>query len=146
MARRNPFPDLKVSLVALAVLGVAMVLVVLLLPGGSSTPSLDEVAALAARPAHGPAPPGGAEAGLGWRATGSRTDRIGDRVAVTVHYARGPDRATVTVVDGGALSGAAPAGSVVRRAGDRTRVATGAGTSRAELGDLAAAVGGGAGS
>jgi hypothetical protein len=131
--------------VALAVLGVAMALVVLLLPGGSSTPSLDDVARLAARPADGTAPRAGREADLGWRATGSRTDRIGERVAVTVRYARGPSRATVTVVDGGALSGAAPAGWVVRRDGDRTRLATGTRTSRADLASLAAAVGGEAG-
>jgi hypothetical protein len=142
VARRSPFPDLKVSLIGLGVLVVAMVLVLALLPGGASTPALEEVARVAALPADGPAPRPGPEAGLGWRASGSRTDRIGDRVAVTVRYARGPARASVTVVEGGALSGPAPAGSVVREAGGRTRVVTGTGASRAELGDLAAAVGG----
>lgn len=141
MARRSPFPELKVSLIAVAVLIVAMALVLLLLPGGSSTPGLEEVAHVAALPADGPPPRAGREANLGWRSAGSRTDRIGDRVAVTVRYVRGPARAIVTVVDGGALSGAAPAGSVVRKARGRTLLATGIGASRAELGDLAAAVG-----
>ncbi|HMN99694.1 MAG TPA: hypothetical protein PKD59_09790 [Miltoncostaeaceae bacterium] len=146
MARRSPFPDLRMSLIAVGVLVVAMVLVLAFLPGGTSTPGLEEVAHVAALPADGPAPRPGDEAGLGSRATGSRTDRIGDRVAVTVRYARGPARATVTVVDGGALSGPAPAGAVVREARGRTHLVTGTGASRADLGDLAAAVGDGAGS
>ena len=142
MARRNPFPDLRMSLIAVGLLVVAMVLVLLFLPGGSSTPSLEEVAHVAALPADAPAPTAGREAALGWRATGSRTDRIGGRLAVTVRYAKGPARATVTVVDGGPLTGPEPAGAVVRTALDGTRVAIGTGASRGELGDLAAAVGG----
>ena len=142
MARRSPFPELRTSLVLLGVLAVAMALVVLLLPGGRSTPGLDDVAALAARPAQGAPPPAVAEAGLGWRATGARTDEVGDRRAVTVRYARGAARATVTVVDGTPIGGPAPAGAVVREAGGRTSLATGTGASRRELGDLAAAVGG----
>ena len=137
--RRNPFPDLRVSLIAVAALVVAMALVLAFLPSGSSTPGLDEVVHVAALPADGPAPPAGREAGLGWRATGSRTDRVGGRVAVTVRYARGPARATVTVVDGGVLRGAAPAGTVVRETRGRTQVVTGVSTTREELGALAAA-------
>ncbi|MGE3235709.1 MAG: hypothetical protein AB7O78_18540, partial [Thermoleophilia bacterium] len=124
MARRSPFPDLRMSLVVLGLLVLAMALVLLFLPGGSSTPALEDVATIAALPADGPAPRPGREAGLGWRATGSRTDRIDDRVAVTVRYARGPARATVTVIDGGPLAGSVPAGSVVRESGDRTRLAS----------------------
>jgi hypothetical protein len=139
--RRNPFPDLRVSLIAVGVLIVAMVLVLAFLPSGSSTPGLDEVVRVAALPADGPPPRAGPEADLGWRATGSRTDRVGDRVAVIVRYARGPARATVTVVDGGVLDGPAPAGTLVRESGERTRVVTGTGVGLAELADLAAAIG-----
>ena len=119
MARRAPVPELRTSLALLGVLVVAMILVVALLPSGSSTPALDEVAALAALPADGPTPSPGREAALGWRATGSRT-----------------------VVDGDVLGGPAPAGSVVREVDGRTRVVTGVGTTQRELDDLAAAVGG----
>jgi hypothetical protein len=142
VARRSPFPELRTSLVLLGVLIAAMILVVTLLPAGSSTPGLDEVAALAARPADGPVPAAGPEAELGWRATGSRTDEVGDRAAVTVRYARGQATASLTVVDGDVLRGPAPAGSVVREVDGRTHVVTGAGASPRELGDLAAAVGG----
>ena len=94
MPRRSPFPQLRVSLIAVGALIVAMALVLLFLPGGGSSPDLADVARVAALPADGPAPPAGREAALGWRPTGSRTDRVNDRVAVTVRYARGPARAT----------------------------------------------------
>jgi len=131
--------------VLLGALVVAMVLVVLFLPGGSSAPELGEVAALAALPADGAAPSPGREAALGWRATGSRIDTVGGRRALTVRYARGDARATVTVVDARGLEGSAPAGAVVREVGGRTRLATGNGAGPRELGDLAAAIGGEAG-
>ena len=142
MARRAPVPELRTSLALLGVLVVAMILVVALLPSGSSTPALDEVAALAALPADGPAPAPGREATLGWRATGSRTDEVGDRAAVTVRYAREGATASLTVVKGDVLGGPAPAGSVVREVDGRTRVVTGVGTTQRELDALAAAVGG----
>ena len=141
MPRRSPFPRLRVSLIAVGALIVAMALVLLFLPGGGSSPDLAEVARVAALPADGPPPPPGREAALGWRPTGSRTDRVNDRVAVTVRYARGPARATVTVVEGDVLSGSGPAGIVVRETAGRTRVVMGTGASRAELADLGAAVG-----
>ena len=142
MARGSPFPELRTSLALLGVLVVALILVLALLPAGSSTPGLDEVARLAALPADGPAPGAGREAELGWRATGSRTDEVGDRAAVTVRYARGGATASLTVVEGGVLSGPAPAGSVVREVDGRTRVVTGTGATQQELSDLAAAAGG----
>lgn len=142
MNRRPPFPALRTSLVLIGLLVVAMTLVLLLLPSGSSTPALDEVAALAQRPADGPAPPAGAEARLGWRPEGSREDELGDRAAVTVHYVRGRQQAAVTVVDGDVLGGPAPAGSVVRASVGGTRVVTGTGATARDLADLAAAVGG----
>jgi hypothetical protein len=126
----------------LGVLVVAMVLVVALLPAGSSAPEAAEVAALADLPADGAAPTPGREVALGWRATGSRIDTVGGRRALTVRYARGPSRAAVTVVDAAGLGGSPPAGAVVREAGGRTRVVTGTGASPRELGALAAAVGG----
>jgi hypothetical protein len=140
--KRAPFPQLRVSLALLAVLVVAMVLVLLFLPAGSSAPEAAEVAALAALPADGATPTPGREVALGWRATGSRIDTVGGRRALTVRYARGGARATVTVVDASGLEGPTPAGAVVREAGGRTRVVTGTGASRRELGALAAAVGG----
>ncbi len=142
MPRRVPFPAVRASLFALGGLVVLMAAVLVFLPGGSATPGLDEVAALADRPATGPPPPPGAETALGWRATGSRGDRVGDRATVTVRYARGPARAALTVVGGDPLRGAAPAGAVVRDAGGRTLVVTGTGVDGRELVDLAAAVGG----
>lgn len=141
MDRRSPFPALRTSLVLLGALVVAMVLVLRFLPSGSSTPAIDEVAALAQRPADRPAPPAGAEARLGWRPEGSRQDEVGDRAAVTVHYVRGRQQAAVTVVDGDVLGGPPPTGSVVRESLGGTRVVTGKGTTAAELADLAAAVG-----
>ena len=72
----------------------------------------------------------------------SRIDTVGGRRALTVRYARGPARATVTVIDAAGLEGHTPAGAVVREAGGRTRLVTGTGATSQELGALAAAVGG----
>ena len=99
------------------------------------------MARVAALPADGPAPPAGREAALGWRPTGSRTDRVNGRVAVTVRYARGPARATVTVVEGDVLSGSAPAGTVVRETGGPHAGGHGHRREPGELAELGAAVG-----
>jgi hypothetical protein len=105
---------------AAAALAVALGLT---LPGGApGSPSVSQAAALAqrgpAQPAPGPNPrypkarlaqdvqevyfPNW-ERSFGWQAVGQRTDRLGQRVAVTVYYARGSQQVAYTIVGGGAL-------------------------------------------
>ncbi len=96
----------------------AVALAVVLLAGGATAPTLDEAAELAALPASSPAPQTrpdqptllAAEAeGLafpdwsaefGWRASGERTDRIGDRDATTVYYDKDGGQIAYTIVSG----------------------------------------------
>ena len=51
---------------------------------------------------------------LGWRASGTRTDRIGGRSAITVYYRRGPSRVAYEIVSGPPLKLGQPAGTVTR--------------------------------
>jgi hypothetical protein len=105
---------------AVAVLAVAALAAVLVLPSGApGGPSVVEAAALGQRPAVEPAPrPATAKlldrqaAGLpfpdwsqkfGWRATGARTDTLAGRRMTTVFYAKGARRIAYTIVGGAAL-------------------------------------------
>jgi hypothetical protein len=105
---------------AVAVLAVAALAAVLVLPGGApGGPSVVEAAALGQRPAVEPAPrPATAKlldrqaAGLpfpdwsqkfGWRATGARTDTLAGRRMTTVFYVKGARRIAYTIVGGAAL-------------------------------------------
>ncbi len=80
-------------------------------------PTVPDIAVLGAKAASQPAPeplagaPGVLDAGVeginapdlarfGWRATGTREDRVGDRDVVTVSYTRGKQRLTYSVVSG----------------------------------------------
>jgi anti-sigma factor RsiW len=102
------------------VLATAALVAVLVLPSGTpGGPSISEAAALAERPAAGPAPrptPGKLldkrAAGLpfpdwaakfGWRATGTRTDTVDGRRMTTVFYAKGQKRIAYTIVPGASL-------------------------------------------
>jgi hypothetical protein len=101
---------------------VAVVLV-LALPGGAAQPSVHEVAGVALSQATAPAPGEGADArhldasvesvsfpdwsgwtrgpGGGWRATGARSDDVGDRAVHTVFYANGEgQRIGYSIADG----------------------------------------------
>lgn len=96
---------------AAGALALVVLLLVLVLPGGGGnggpTPTVPQVAAVALQPAGGPAPqpasPGtldvagdgiafpdwSAPAAGGWRATGARSDRVGNRDVTTVVYEDG---------------------------------------------------------
>jgi len=106
---------------ALAALALALVLV---LPGGApGAPSVSDAAALAARgptqaaPAPDPARPQAMlqqnvgevyfpnwGQSLGWRAVGSRTDRLGGHQAITVYYRWREDQIAYTIVSAPALA------------------------------------------
>lgn len=105
---------------AVAVLAVAALAAVLVLPSGTpGGPSVVEAAALAQRPAVEPAPRpvtgkllDRRAAGLpfpdwlqkfGWRAVGARTDTLDGRRMTTVFYAKGAQRIAYTIVGGAAL-------------------------------------------
>jgi hypothetical protein len=122
---------------AVAVLAVAVLAAVLVLPSGApGGPSVVEAAALGQRPAVEPAPRPVTDklldrraAGLpfpdwsekfGWRATGARTDTLGGRRMTTVFYAKGAQRIAYTIVDGAALD--EPAGSDRVVEGTRVRL------------------------
>lgn len=129
---------------AVCVLAVALV-VALGRPGDEvGSPSLAQVAAVARLPARAAAPIaiGGARPRLsvavqglafpdwreafGWRASGRRTDRIGDRAATTVFYRYADERVLgYVIVAGPALRPGA--GRDVIRGGERYRVVTRAG-------------------
>ena len=105
----------------------AALVVVLILGGGPGAPSVAEAAALSDRTATDPAPPPQpgqprllakeAEglpypnwlAKFGWRATGSRSGKLGNRHATTVYYEKGGKRIGYTIVSGDALP--APSGA-----------------------------------
>ena len=92
-----------------------MALVLILLPSGPSPPTVTDALDLAGQPAIRLPPAPGAERALGWEATGSRTDQIGDRQARTAVYERDGRLAVLTVVDGDPLE--SPGGTTVERAG-----------------------------
>jgi hypothetical protein len=143
---RRPFAPLAWAGAA-AVAAVAVAIVVL--AGGASAPTIDEAAGLASRPATAPAP--GPRAGqptlltaeaeglaypnwareFGWRASGERSDRLGDRDATTVLYRNADgNELAYTIVSGDALEPEAGAEATkvdgvelaVSRDGDRTVV------------------------
>jgi hypothetical protein len=119
--RRSRRPVLGFGLAAAAAAAVAIVLV---LPSGTpGAPSVVQAAGLGVRPATlaapavDPAHPGLLRRSLegvtypdwrphfGWRAVGTRTDRLGGRSAVTVFYVnRAGERLAYTIVGGRALS------------------------------------------
>jgi anti-sigma factor RsiW len=106
---------------ALAAVALALVL---LLPGGTpGAPSISDAASLAARgPTQGPPAPDPIHPeavlhqnvgevyfpnwgrSLGWRAVGSRTDRLGGHQAITVYYQWREDRIAYTIVSAPALA------------------------------------------
>jgi hypothetical protein len=123
--RGEPSRRLRPRVVVAATLAAATagVLVVLALPGsGPVQPKLAEATAFASRPATSREPvsrPGEemlrsvAVAGVrypdwaheyGWRARGSRVDRLGSRRAVTVFYEKGSRRVAYTILSGGPLA------------------------------------------
>jgi anti-sigma factor RsiW len=103
----------------LAVIALALVLA---LPGGTpGSPSVSQAASLALRGALSPPPPArnGARttlardvdevyfpnwAGIGWKATGERVDRIDGRVLDTIYYRGYGKRIAYTIVGGSALA------------------------------------------
>jgi hypothetical protein len=100
----------RVALGGAAAAGLAA-LALLVLPGSDpSEPTLAEAATLAGRAPTAPAEQGveawGIEypdlsAGNGWRMTGSRNDRLGDRTARTVYYAKDGRRLAYTILSSG---------------------------------------------
>ena len=164
-----------VALVAAAV----VLLLVLLLPGGAGGPQLAQAVELARLPATSAAPAARADAPallaadvegvsfpdwareFGWRASGTRTDEIGGRRAVTVFYEKEGRTLAYTIVSGEGLSAPGDAAetrdgvdfrfvegdstvSVVWERRGRTCVLTGSDTPRPKLLDLAAWRGAGA--
>ncbi|HSO99483.1 MAG TPA: hypothetical protein VLP43_11065 [Solirubrobacteraceae bacterium] len=119
-------------------LAAAAVVVALLLPGGPGAPTVAQAAALALRGAQSGPPPADPTApgvrlaesvgevyfpswtaSLGWRATGTRTDRLGGRRTVTVFYRRGGAKIAYTIVGLPALG--EPAAPSVRLSGVAVR-------------------------
>jgi hypothetical protein len=117
-------------------LAIVIVALVLLLGGGSHSPTVDQTAKLALSPATAPAPardsshpdlltadvdgipfPAYVET-VGWRATGSRSDTVHRRHIVTVYYRAGDGtRVGYSIVPGKALTN--PGGAGVVRHGVR---------------------------
>ena len=94
-------------------LAALVVALVLALGGGASDPSLDDAAALSARPATS-SEAAVEHAGIvfpdwslefGWRSAGQRTDEIGGRSAQTAVYAKDGNQVAYTIVDGSPLEG-----------------------------------------
>jgi anti-sigma factor RsiW len=103
-----------------ALAAVAVLAVMVGLSGGPGAPSVAEAAALSAKPptATAPADPGTPqllnvaqsgvafpnwEAKFGWKAVGSRTDKLDGREATTVFYRKGGKTIAYTIVSGKAL-------------------------------------------
>jgi hypothetical protein len=118
---------------ALATTAAALALVVLLVGGTPAGPSLSQAASLGAMPATAPAPEGydatpellnvaiggvrfpAWHEAFGWRAAGTRSDRVAGRAATTVFYEKGGRSIGYTIVAGAPLD--VPAGA--RRATHR---------------------------
>ena len=121
-------------------MAAAVVLIVLLLPGGTpGGPSVSEAATIAVRgptvAAPGPDPrapltrlaqsvggvyfPNWGYQGLAWAAAGQRVDQLRGRRAVTVYYQRHATQIAYTIVSGPALP--VPPGTVVRMGSERLR-------------------------
>lgn len=123
-----------------AVATAAAAAAVLVLTGGApGSPSVSQAAAVALRGPAGPAPAPDAtdpraklsvrfqqvyfpnwSATLGWRAIGTRRDRLDGRPIMTVYYQRGDELVAYTIVGAPAL--AAPAGPVTQVKGYELRV------------------------
>jgi len=129
---RRRWPRLRLALPVAATVAAAAVLVVLLAGGTSTAPSLRQTVHLTLAAAVSPPP---AEHGtraldissagvafpywqrtVGWRALGSRTDRVAGRTVVTVFY-RGRDGRRVGYAIVGGAPIAVPGGRVVSRGG-----------------------------
>ena len=100
----------RVAVAAAAVAAVAAVVVLALPDSDAGLPTLAQAASVAARPPSSAQPSAGAW-GIeypdlarvgGWRAVGSRTDRLGDRTARTVFYVKGERRIAYTILSAGA--------------------------------------------
>jgi len=119
-SRRLPAPRLATGLAVAAVSAAA--LVVLALPASEPTaPTLAAAAALGTRPPTAAEPSGRGDGrtltgprawgleypdlsrGHGWRAAGSRTDRLGERAARTVFYAHDGRRIAYTILSTGSV-------------------------------------------
>jgi hypothetical protein len=122
---------------ALAAACAAVILAVVLPAGTPEGPSVAQAASLALRPPTSPAPgqydsqavlldrqvdglhfPRWASE-FGWRATGTRVDRLDGHRAVTVFYVRGGQRIAYTIVSGRSLP--KPGAAAVRRGGTELR-------------------------
>ena len=99
----------RVAVGVAAVVAVAAVVVLALPDSDAGLPTLAQAASVAARPPSSAQPSAGAwgieypdlaRAG-GWRAVGSRTDRLGDRTARTVFYVKGSRRIAYTILSAG---------------------------------------------
>ena len=117
-----PARRFRVGSGAATILAAAIVAAVLLIPGSSPiTPQVSAAAALATRGAAAPAPALDPTASYrltarvgslhfpnweehrGWRAVGSRTDRLGNRDVMTVYYARDGRTIAYSIVSSPAL-------------------------------------------
>ncbi len=112
---------LRLAFVPAAVAVAALALVLLLPEGAGEHPSVASAAALSKRAATEPPPAQSArswrlldleaegvhypnwERNFGWRAVGSRSDRLGGRNARTLFYEKGGQRIGYTIVSGSAL-------------------------------------------
>jgi hypothetical protein len=119
-------------------LAAAALVVALVLPGSPGSPTVAQAAGLALQGAQSAPPPADPAAprvrlaqsvghvyfpnwaaSLGWRATGSRTDRLAGRQAVTVFYRRGRVEIAYTIIGLPALR--EPAGRLLRVSGVAVR-------------------------
>jgi hypothetical protein len=128
---------------AAGALGAAVLVLVLVLALGSGTrtgPGLRETAALTLLPPSAPAPPESAsrhaelaaavdgvsfpywQERLGWRSTGTRTDRVGGRVITTVFYASRRGGEVGYAIVGGLPAPEVSGGVVAWRGGTRYRL------------------------
>jgi hypothetical protein len=117
---------------ALAVLALALVLI---LPGGTpGSPSVSQAASVALRGPSLPPPPARTDghrtmlardvdevyfpnwAGIGWKATGERVDRLGGHLLDTIYYRGYGKRIAYTIVGGSALAQPRGAAFTVRNA------------------------------
>jgi hypothetical protein len=103
---------MRVALAGTAAAGLAA-LALLVLPGSDQdTPTLAEAATLAERTPTAPAESGVEAWGIeypdlaasnGWRMTGARKDRLGDRTARTVYYSKDGRRIAYTIFSSGSV-------------------------------------------
>ena len=159
---------IRIATLAATSCAALVVVVVLLLGGGAAEPSLAAAAALATKgpTAAAPAPDPSAPAKLleahvgslqfpnwqgeeGWRSTGKRVDKIGDRTVTTVFYAKDGKQIAYSIVSRPALKQPAGPGEpyttmhqngrtvVVWTEDDHTCVLSAAGVSASELWQLA---------